>query len=250
MNKKLVSVIVPMYNAEKYVVETLDNLINQTYSNIEIIVVNDCSTDNSYKVVEGYTKKDDRIKLFANETNLGVAESRNYAISQAKGELIAFCDADDVWELEKLEKQINFMEENKCKICFSSIQFIDDDSKPLNKQFLAPEKVNYKEILKQNVITLSSAVVEKDLFDKYKFHHAELHEDFILWIELLKNDVDYAYGLKECLVRYRFTLGSKSRNKFKSLKMTYKTYRLMGLNLFKSVYYLCHYVVRSLKKYS
>ena len=141
------------------------------------------------------------------------------------------------------------MQNNNCKLTYTAIQFIDDENNYTNQVFNVPEKVNFKKLLKQNVITLSSAVVEKELLSENPFHNDELHEDFILWLELLKHKIDYAYGLQEILVDYRLTPGSKSRNKFKSMKMTYKTYRLMGLNVFSALWNLMFYVVKSLKKY-
>ena len=248
-NKPLVSVVIPAYNAEKLVGITLDSVINQTYKNLEIICVNDCSKDDTLSVLNDYAKKDNRIKVLTNEKNSGVATTRNNALKVATGEYIAFVDADDVWDLTKIEKQINFMQENNYKLTYTSVQFIDMDGGYTGKKFIVPQSVSYKQLLKQNVITLSSAVVSKDVMENRDFHDDHLHEDFIMWLEILKNDIDKAYGLTEVLVDYRLTAGSKSRNKWKSLKMTYKTYKHFKINWIKAHFYLCHYIIRSLKKY-
>lgn len=248
-NEPLVSIITPAYNAEKYIAKTLDSALNQTYKNIEIIVVNDCSTDRTLEIINEYAKNDSRVKAYSNEKNLRVAKTRNFAISKATGKYIAFLDADDIWDLNKLEKQIAFMEKEGHKLTYTAIRFINDEGEYTNKTFNIPTKVNFNKLLKQNVITLSSAVVLRDLLPKVPFHNDELHEDFILWLEILKKDLNYAYGINEFLVDYRLTVGSKSRNKFKSMKMTYKTYRLMGVNFIKAHWNLMFYIIKSLKKY-
>lgn len=251
MEKKepLVSVIIPCYNAEKIVKYTLDSVINQTYKNVEIICINDCSKDNTLKILEDYAQKDNRIKVLNNEKNSGVATTRNNGLKIAKGEYIAFVDSDDVWHLDKTEKQINFMIENDCKLSYTSVDFIDDNGVIVGKNFIIPEKVNYKELLKQNIITLSSSIIAKEILKDRLFHDDHLHEDFILWLELLKDEVDFAYGLKEILVDYRLTTGSKTRNKWKSLRMTYKTYKHFHINWIKAHHYLFHYIIRGLRKY-
>lgn len=251
MEKKepLVSVIIPCYNAEKCVLFTLDSIINQTYKNLEIICIDDCSKDNTLKILEDYVKNDARIKVLSNGKNSGVAKTRNNGLKIAKGDYIAFVDSDDVWHLDKIEKQIQFMIENNYKLTYTSVDFIDDNGVIVGKPFIISEKVNYKELLKQNIITLSSSVISKEILKDRLFHDDHLHEDFILWLELLKDEIDYAYGLKEILVDYRLTTGSKTRNKWKSLRMTYKTYKHFHINWIKAHHYLFHYIIRGLRKY-
>ena len=251
INKKepLVSVIIPAYNAEKIVRFTLDSVINQTYKNLEIIIVNDCSKDRTLDVLNEYAKKDKRIKVMSNEKNSGVAETRNNALKSATGDYIAFVDADDVWNIEKIEKQLNFMTENNYKLTYTSVQFIDNDGNLTGQKFIVPEEVTFNKLLKQNVITLSSAMISKEVLGERVFHDDHLHEDFIMWLEILKSDVEKAYGIKEVLVDYRLTPGSKSRNKWKSLKMTYGTYKHFKLNFIKAHWNLMFYIIRSLKKY-
>ena len=249
-NKPLVSVVIPCYNAEKFVGYTLDSVISQTYKNIEIICINDCSKDETLRVLEEYAKRDERIRIMSNPKNLGVAETRNNALKVAEGEYIAFVDSDDIWHLDKLEKQINFMIKKAYLLSFTSIQFIDNDGNLVGKKFIVPNEVTYKQLLKQNVITLSSAVISRKILKNRSFHDDQLHEDFIFWLELLKGETNKAYGLTEILVDYRMTIGSKSRNKWKSLCMTYKTYKYFHINWIKAHYYLCHYIIRGLRKYN
>lgn len=245
----LVSVIIPVYNAERTIKDTLDSVINQTYKNLEIICINDCSKDNSLEILNEYVKKDERIKVLSNEKNSGVAKTRNNGLKIATGEYIAFVDSDDIWNLTKTEKQIEFMLNNGYKLSFTSVNFIDNDGKNTRKSFIVPKEVSYKSLLKQNVITLSSAIIDKNVLKDRLFHNDELHEDFIMWLEILKEDTEKAYGLEESLVDYRLTQGSKSRNKWKSLKMTYKTYKFFKINWIMAHHYLFHYIIRGLKKY-
>lgn len=249
MDNGLVSVIIPMYNAEKYIIDCLNSVFNQSYKNYEVIVVDDCSTDNSFQLVKDMQDGRDNLILLKNEKNLNVAETRNVGIKKAKGKWIAFLDADDVWMPEKMEKQMLALKENDSKLSYTSIEFIDDDGNETGKSFKIKPTVNYKSLLKQNIICLSSSVVEKELCLKYPFKNPEVHEDFIFWLEILKNEKTNPIGLTECLTKYRLTNASKSRNKLKSAKMTYKTYKKAGLNFFKAHYNLLFYIIRSLKKY-
>lgn len=246
----LVSVVIPMYNAEKYIEETLNSVFNQTYKNYEVIVVNDYSKDKSLEIVKEIQKKHPNLTIINNEKNLNVAESRNIGIKNAKGSWIAFLDADDKWVETKLEKQLEAVNKNNSSLCYTSIFFIDDDGNKLNKEFKTKTTVTYKKLLKQNIITMSSSLVKKDLCLKYPFNNPEVHEDFIFWLSILKNENVNPIGLEECLCYLRLAKGSKSRNKFKSVKMTYKTYRKVGLNFFSAHYNLMFYIIKSLIKYS
>ena len=248
-NEPLVSVIIPAYNAEKCVGYTLDTVINQTYKNLEIIIVNDCSTDKTLDVLNEYAKKDKRIRVMSNDKNSGVAETRNNALKAATGEYIAFIDADDIWALEKIEKQLNFMLENDYKFTYTSYGFIDNEGNPTCKPFIVPKEVTFKALLKQNVINTSTILVKKELWGERFFHDDHLHEDFIMWLEILRDSLDKAYGFQEVVVDYRLTVGSRSRNKWKSMKTTYKVYKYFKINWIKAHWCLMHYIIRNLKKY-
>ena len=249
MEKVEISIVIPMYNAEKYIKETLDSVFAQTYKNYEVIVVNDCSKDNGLKIVEEYQKKHKNLKIINNEKNLNVAESRNKGIQAAKGEWIAFLDADDKWVENKLEIQIQKVKENNSSLCFASYYFIDDDGTDLNKTFTVKPTTSYKKLLKQNIINMSTSFVKRELCLKYPFKNPEVHEDFIFWLSILKNEEVNPLGLEEKLAYLRLAKGSKSRNKFKSVKMTYKTYKKVGLNFFSAHWNLMFYIIRSLIKY-
>lgn len=246
----LVSVVIPMYNAHKFILTTLNSVFNQTFQDFEVIVVDDCSKDNSVQIVESLQKEHKNLILIKNDVNKNVAETRNVGVKNAKGKFVAFLDADDAWEVNKLELQLDAMQKAKSKLSYTSSTFIDDAGNSLNKVFIVPKTITYKSLLKQNIINMSSSVVDKNLCLKYPFHNPEVHEDFIFWLQILKNEKNVnPIGLQEVLSIQRFTIGSKSRNKWKSVKMTYKTYKVCGINFFKAHFYLACYMFRSFKKY-
>ena len=141
------------------------------------------------------------------------------------------------------------MDKTGARICYSGYYFISDEGNLQNKVFHVPEKVNFKKLLKQNVITPSASIFDRDLLVKYPFYADEVHEDFVAFLQMLKNDVDFAYGIDEPLILYRLTTGSKSRNKFKAMKMTMKTYKEVGLNFFARIFNLPFYILNGLRKY-
>ncbi|MDE7256747.1 MAG: glycosyltransferase, partial [Clostridia bacterium] len=138
----LVSIIMPNYNCEKYIGETVESVLNQTYTNWELLIVDDCSADNSLEIIKGFAEKDARIKVFVNEKSSGAAASRNRAIREAGGKWIAFLDSDDLWTADKLEKQIKFMEDNGYHFSCTDYDHINEQSEPLNVKVTGPKKVN------------------------------------------------------------------------------------------------------------
>ena len=247
MEELLCSVVMTVYNAEKYLRAAIDSVLRQTETRFELIIVNDCSTDTSEEIIKSYADK--RIRYFKNEKNLKVSKTRNFGVTQAKSNLVAFIDSDDVWLETKLEKQLNALNEANASLCYTSQILIDDNGNESGRAFIVKETTSYKKLLKQNIICMSTSIVKKELCEKYPFKNPEIHEDFIFWLEILKNENVNPVGIVEPLIKYRLTLGSKSRNKFKSVKMTYKTYKKVGLNFFAAHYNLMFYIIRSFKKY-
>lgn len=246
-NEKLVSVITPLYNSAAYIEETIKSVLNQTYENWEMIIVDDCSTDNGAEIVKKYQQLDRRIKLYINEKNKGVSETRNKAINVSEGKYIALLDSDDLWVETKLEEQINFMEENNIKISYTSYTKMNEDGS-LRGQIKVPEKVNYKELLKGNIMGCLTVVVNKELLAKDLFETTK-QEDYILWLKLLKK-IDYAYGLKQSLAYYRVLNNSRSSNKIDLVKFNWKIYReIEKLSLIKSIYYYVIYIKRGIFRF-
>lgn len=243
----LVSIITPLYNSEKYIGETIESVLNQTYKNWEMLIIDDCSKDNGVKIVNNYILKDKRIKLFRNEKNEGVSFSRNRAIDLSQGKYIAFLDSDDLWKKEKLEKQISFMEKNNIDLSYTGYEKINTDGS-LRGEIKVPKKIDYKELLKNCLINCISGVYRKKKFEVFRFKKTKV-EDYVFWLEIFKQ-IDYAYGIQESLAYYRVSNNSRSSNKLDIVKFHWKIYReYEKLNFFKAVYYYFIYIKRGMVRY-
>ena len=246
----LVSIIMPAYNCEKYITEAIASVVNQTYPNWELIVIDDGSQDNTINIVEGLALKDKRINLCQNEHNIGVSKTRNKGISIAKGQWIAFLDSDDCWAPEKLERQLCISEKHKdVEFIFSASHFMDENGGLYKWIMPVPKVVTYRDLLKHNVISCSSILISRQCLGNNRMISDAIHEDFALWLEILKNGT-IAYGINEPLLIYRVSSNSKSGNKIKSAKMLYKTYRFLKINIFITLYYMFFYALYGFKKYN
>lgn len=242
----LVSIITPNYNCEKYICETIESVLNQTYKNWEMIIIDDCSTDNSLEVIKKY-EKESRIRIFRNDINRGVSYSRNRGIEESKGKYIAFLDSDDLWKKDKLEKQIKFMEDKDIVLSYSSYQKINEDGSERGR-IKVPQKLDYNELLKNCLIGLLTSIYKKESLKEIRFKEVK-SEDYIFWLEVLKK-IDFAYGLKEELAYYRVLKKSRSSNKFAIVKYHWYIYRsIEKLNFFKSIYYYSVYIKRGIFRY-
>ncbi len=245
----LVSVVIPVYNATKYLARTLDSALKQTHKNLEIILIDDCSKDDSLKIMHEYEQKDPRIKVLESEKNQGVAAVRNRGIREASGEYIALLDSDDVWVEDKIERQIKLLKENGAQIAYSSYSFIDENDQPIMHPFIVPENVSYKRMLYCNEIGCSTAIVEANMFKKHPFKKEFYHEDYVLWMELLSIPAK-AVGISDVLVYYRYSSGSRSFNKVNAAKQRWKIYRkALNMNLIKSSSAMLGYMFNAFKKY-
>lgn len=252
MSKKfidnLVSVIVPVYNAEDFMCETLDSILSQTYKNIEIICIDDMSKDSSRLIIEDYASRYENIRPIILEENGGVSNARNVGIANARGRYIAFLDSDDVWMPEKIEKQIKFMVENKYAFTFTGYRFMDADSKLLNTVVHAKKDLTYDKLLRQNAISCLTVVIDRAYIEDIympKIHH----EDYAAWLRILKKGYK-AYGLDEVLAKYRTRQNSLSGNKIKAAGWTWNILRNEeNLGLMKAIYCFCYYAVVNVYKH-
>ncbi|MBO4894983.1 MAG: glycosyltransferase family 2 protein [Clostridia bacterium] len=244
----LISIIMAAYNAEKTIGFAIESVLAQTYKDYELIIVNDCSSDSTEEIVRIYVENDSRIKLISNEKNLGVSLSRLEALKVANGEWIAVLDSDDAWVPEKLEKQTALQKELEADLVFTGVRYIRADGAPIDWAFKVPGETCYKELLKQNVIANPSALVRKELYSEHYAIGDEMHEDFAVWLSILKTGIK-AYAVTEPLTVVRVSPNSKSGNKFKSALMNWRTYRYMKLNVFSAAYYMCRYTVNGVRKY-
>ena len=250
MSNELVSIIIPVYNASIFLGETIKTIQEQTYNNWEAIFVDDCSSDSSIEIIKAEQEKDKRIKLIINETNSGAAITRNNGIDAAKGKYLCFLDADDIWEHNKLEKQIKFMKELDCAFAFTGYEFADDKGIPNGKKVYVPDKINYKQALRNTTIWTSTVMFNMGKLSKNDIHMPNIKrgQDTATWWKVLKK-VDYAYGLNEILSYYRRTNNSLSSNKLKALKRTWNLYRnVEKLNIFSSIYNFIWYCFNAIKR--
>lgn len=244
----LVSVIMPAYNCEKYVEEAINSVIKQTYEKWELLVIDDGSKDNTVKIVEELSKKESRIHIIKNENNQGVSATRNRGISKASGDWIAFLDSDDMWDKTKLEKQMEYAKKISAEFLFTGSSYINEEGEYYKGIFEVPDIVTYKELRNHNIISCSSVLIKKRLFDKIRMEKDEMHEDYAVWLRVLKTGIS-AYGINEPLLIYRISRNSKSGNKMKTIKMTYKVFRFIGINPVGSTYFMIRHVMGSVKKY-
>lgn len=248
---ELVSIIMPAYNADKYIKQSIESVITQTYTNWELIIVNDCSTDSTFEIASKYSVKDSRIKVINLEKNSGVAAARNKALEVSQGVFIAFLDSDDIWKPNKLEIQINFMVKENVEFSYTAYEWIDKDSNRLNKKiFVQQDPIGFKQLLKTNYLGCLTIIIKKEILHNLNFPKIK-HEDYALWLNILKKNNIYAYGINTVLAFYRITPGSLSRNKLRSILWVWKIYREnLQLSKIQSIYRIFLFLITTLKKYS
>lgn len=246
---KLLSIIIPVYNAEKYIVETLNSIYNQTYKNFEIILVDDCSSDNSAKIIEEQMKSHCEIVYHLQEKNMGAAVARNTALTIARGQYVAFLDSDDLWLPEKTEKQIKLIEEKDGAFSFTAIEMIDDNGQIVKKKRKVKDKVTYKFLLHNTMIPTSSVIIDRNKIGDFSMPLRRSGQDYATWLRLLR-DGTVAYGINEALVQYRVGHKSLSSNKFKSIKQVWQIQTQdEHINKFSAFFNVMRFGINALKKY-
>ena len=249
--KELVSIIVPVYNVEKYIVATIECVLAQTYTNWELLLIENNSKDGTRKCVEKYLEShpDDRIKFHVIEENVGAATARNHGMDLSKGRFVTYLDSDDLWMPDKLEKQVAFMLEKQAAFAFTGYEFADATGTGTGKVVKVPPTLTYKQAL-QNTTIFTSTV----MFDTQKLPKDSLHmpivksEDTALWWRILRSG-EIAYGLNENLVLYRRIEGSLSSNKIEALRRIWNLYRKEEkLGILFSAYNFCLWAWRAVKR--
>ena len=237
MSKPLVSVVTPVYNAEKFIAHTIQSVLSQTYFNWELILVDDGSTDQSLDIISDFQKAHSNILLFKNPENSGAAITRNRGMAEAKGKYIAFLDADDYWFTNKLEIQIGLMETRQLDVCFSSYNLMDANGKNLGKQVRALNELTYSKLLKCNYVGNLTGVYNAESLGKIYTKNLRKRQDWLLWLAAVKSTKQPVIGIQEPLANYRLQPDSMSANKLGLIKYNYSVYKT-GLNFstVKSVY--------------
>ena len=242
-----VSIVVPVYNAAAVIEDTIMSVLEQSYEDHELILVDDASSDNSRQVIEDHLC--DRIKLLDNRHEKGAAGARNTGIEAATGRYIAFIDADDKWMKEKLARQIAFMKEKDAAFSFTGYEFADENCRGLGRIVRVPEKITYKEALKNTTIFTSTVIFDTDKIPKRDLVMPYVKsEDTAMWWKILKSGYD-AYGLDEVLTLYRRTNDSLSSDKLEAVRRIWNLYRnVEHLNFFYSCYCFCFWAFRAVAR--
>lgn len=247
-NMDLVSIITPTYNSEKYIKETISSVLSQTYQNWEMIIVDDCSTDNTVRIIEEEMEKNSRIRFIQLQENQGAAVARNTAINYANGRYIAFLDSDDLWEMNKLEVQVSFMNMNNIPFSYTSYKIINENGEETGKVVNVPEKIDYNQLLKNTIIGCLTVMLDINKFGRVQMPNMRTRQDTALWLLILKQGY-IAYGIQQPLAKYRKKSGSISSNKLKMAKQNWKLYReIENLSLVKSIWCFLNYAYNGIKK--
>ena len=220
---ELVSIIMPSYNTAKFISETIESVLAQTYTNWELIIVDDCSTDDTDAVVRPYLA-DERIRYIKNDTNSGAAVSRNRALQEAKGKWIAFLDSDDLWFTEKLEKQISFMRDNDYHFSYTNYMEINEESKPNGKRVTGPKRITRHGMYNYCWMGCLTVMYDADTVGLIQIADIKKNNDYAMWLQVCQK-AD-CYLLDETLAKYRKRNGSISNYGYgKLIKWHYKLYR-------------------------
>lgn len=240
-----VSIITPSYNSLQYIGRTIDSILQQTYKNWELLIIDDCSTDDSCTVIQKYVDQDSRIKLIKLEQNSGAAVARNTGIENATGRFIAFLDSDDTWHPEKLEQQVSFMLKNDYAFTYTQYHQVNENGDTVGELYF-PSRTNYHNLLKTCVIGCLTAMYDTHKIGKVYFPLIRKRQDFALWLKILKQ-VDYAYCVPQDLASYTVRSDSISANKWKAAQYNWRLYRnIEKLNIFSSIYYFLNYAIRGI----
>lgn len=220
----LVSIITPSYNSSKFIEETIQSVLAQTYTEWELLITDDCSTDKTVEIVERYVAQDSRIKLFVLEQNSGAATARNNSLAKAKGKYIAFLDSDDLWYPQKLAKQLSYMEEHNCAFTFSNYALINENGLDINKIIRVPKKVTYHRYLRNTIIGCLTVMIDKEKVGDFYMPNIPTSQDMATWLSIMKKGV-VAYGIPKVLAQYRLVEHSNSAKKIKASRDVWRVYR-------------------------
>jgi glycosyltransferase involved in cell wall biosynthesis len=238
----LISVITPVYNGQRYLADTIESVLRQTYSHWEMWIINDASSDQSLDIANRFKNLDDRIKVIDSASHIGAARARNLGISASNGRFISFLDADDCWFPNKLERQVAFMLKNNFAFTYTGYEIINSDGITISVN-KAPHQISRKSLLTKKRIGCLTAMYDTAYFGKVKMPLIRKRQDLGLWLQLLRN-VDAAYGIPDSLARYRVHVDSMSANKLSAAMFTWRLYRQHeGMSLLDSIFYFMWYVV-------
>ena len=243
------SVITPVYNVASVIDRTLDSMLKQNYKELEIVLVEDCSKDNSSEIIAKYTAKYPNIIYHKQEKNGGAAVARNTALKIAKGRYVAFLDSDDQWCEGKIEKQLAFMKDKDAAISCTAMDCIDEDDKPLNSVREVRERISYKFLLKNTMIATSTVMIDRNKTGDFQMPLRRGGQDYATWLMLMRNGTD-CWGLNLVLSHYRVMSNSLSSNKWKTIKQVWQIQTIdEGISRIKAAINVCFFIGNALVKH-
>ena len=248
-HQPLVSVIMPCYNMERFISDTINSVINQTISDWELLVTDDSSTDGTVALVQSKAENDSRIRLFSvNPKHTGIAPARNLCIQNAKGRFLAFLDADDLWHPDKLQRQLQFMQDRHIGFSYTAYDLVDENGKPLGKTIKTAGDLNYKDYLRNTIIGCSTVMVDTNIVGSVVVPDFRTSEDAATWLDILRKGFK-AYAIEEPLTSYKIRRKSASSNKLKASADLWKVYRQHEkLPLPTAIFSFLCYVFNAIKK--
>lgn len=241
MKQGLVSIIIPFYNSEKYLKSTVLSVFAQSYSEWELFLVDDRSTDNSKNIAQRFVAEDKRVNLLSTTQNMGKAEAINLALKHIKGQYVAFLDSDDIWMPEKLERQIAFMQKGGYPISCTAYIQTDEAGEKSGRVFHALEKVDYKRLLLDCPVGNSTVIYDVSQIGIWTVPNIKKRSDDALWLQILKK-TPYIWGLNEVLMKYRLRESSLSTNKISLIKYHWILYtKIEKMNVFSSMFHIIYW---------
>lgn len=248
MIEGLVSIIMPSYNASRFIAESINSVLLQTYSDWELLIVDDCSRDNSVEIARKFADIDERVKIFSLEQNVGAAAARNVAIEQAKGQYIAFLDSDDVWNDNKLKKQLAFMKQNSYAFTFSDYYVMEEDGRRTGNIVRVPVSLTYHQYLRNTIIGCLTVIIDRKRTGDFRMPLIKSSHDMALWLLIMKRGFK-AYGMKEVLAGYRLVSTSNTAKKWKAAKDVWRVYRqIENLSVWYAAYCFGGYALHAVWK--
>ena len=248
-NTPRVSVVIPVFNSEQYIEKAITSVLHQSEKNIELIVVDDCSTDASWEIIRSIAASDNRIHIFRNATNKGVARARNIGLEQSAGEFIAFLDGDDYWFPEKLEKQLKLQKMTDADLVYCSYEIVDSQGVKVCNDFIVDPETSLESLFSESMISCSTAVIRSDYAKSSAFSDKYYHEDLVYWIDLLKKGA-VAVGEQTVLAAYRITPKSRASNKIRNAVNRFRIiHNYAGCSFIASTKIIGIYAVKAVRKY-
>lgn len=243
-----VSIIMPTYNSQEYIVDAIDSIIKQEFQKWELVITDDCSKDSTWSILTKYASMDSRIRIYRLDQNSGAAVARNNSVKYSKAKILAFIDSDDLWYSNKLSEQFSFMRNTDAPISFTSYGLIDRYGLKQRQKIRVSGQVSYKDYLKNTIIGMSTAMINTDITGPISFENIRTRQDTLLWIRLLKRG-HVALAIEDELAAYRMRNDSISANKILAVKQVWNVYHnYADLNVLQTTYYMTYYLTNAIWK--